>query len=250
VLTGGEHEFWACWCSGNATGHTTGSRAFCSWTFCSSFLDIILITYMAFCSWILVLEYYTCYLRGVLFLDILFVDSRSWILYLLLAGRFISRSSFLAFLFLAFLFLAFLFLAFLLLAFLLLAFLFLGVVLPGRFVIGSIKRAFCLRGILFLGPRSWRSCSWALRVLGDLGALDSLGNCHPLRGLRLPRLVASCGWVGYFKGVSWGGLCRRGGRRFEDILFKRRAIQGGSAGQWTCFLFVANRGREGSRDDI
>ncbi len=30
----------------------------------------------------------------------------------------------------------------------------------------------------------------ALRVLGALGALGSLGNRRPLRGLRLPRLVA------------------------------------------------------------
>jgi hypothetical protein len=25
--TRGEDEFWACWCTGNATGHFTGSRA-------------------------------------------------------------------------------------------------------------------------------------------------------------------------------------------------------------------------------
>ena len=84
----------------------------------SSFLGVVLATWRAFCSWILVLG-----------------------------------SSFLAFLFLAFRFLAFRLLAFRLLASSLLALRVLG-------------------------------------ALGALGALGSLGSRRPLRGLRLPRLVA------------------------------------------------------------
>jgi hypothetical protein len=38
---------------------------------------------------------YTCCLRGVLFLGVLFLDPRSWVLCLLLVGRFVPGSSFL-----------------------------------------------------------------------------------------------------------------------------------------------------------
>jgi len=59
--------------------------------------------------------------------------------------------------------------------------------------------------------------------------------------------------AGYFKGISGRGFVRKvgwGGGRFEDILFKRRARQGGKQGQWPYFLYVAKRGREGSRTGI
>jgi hypothetical protein len=67
----------------------------------SSFLGVMLVACWAFyskafCSWLLVLGYCACYLlrvlfQGVLFLGVLFLDPRSWILYLVLGGRFISR---------------------------------------------------------------------------------------------------------------------------------------------------------------
>ena len=45
----------------------------------SSFLGVVLAAYWAFCSWILVLGYYTCYLLDILLLvpGILFLDPRS-----------------------------------------------------------------------------------------------------------------------------------------------------------------------------
>ena len=58
----------------------------------SSFLGVVLAACQAFysrafCSWLLVPRYCACYL-----LDVLFLDPRSWILYLLLAGHFTPRS--------------------------------------------------------------------------------------------------------------------------------------------------------------
>ena len=51
----------------------------------------------------------------------------------------------------------------------------------------------------FLDRRSWRSRSWALRVLGALGTLGALGAEPPAcRELWL---------AGCFKGVSWEGPC-------------------------------------------
>ena len=57
------------------------ARLFILWRFVpgSSFLGVVLAAYWAFCSWILVLGYYTCYLLGILLLvpGILFLDPRS-----------------------------------------------------------------------------------------------------------------------------------------------------------------------------
>ena len=62
----------------------------------SSFLDIVLVACWAFCSWILVPGYCACYLLGVLLLvlGVLSLGPRSWVLCLLLAGRFVLGSSF------------------------------------------------------------------------------------------------------------------------------------------------------------
>jgi hypothetical protein len=84
--------------------------------------------------------------------------------------------------------------------------------LDGRFVPGSSFLAFKLL---------------ALQVLGALGALGSLGNSRPLRGLRLPRLVACRElWLGILIKVLREKVCAV----IEDILLSECDDGGKSKG--------------------
>jgi len=77
-------------------------------------------------------------------------------------------------------------------------------VLKGCFVCWVL----CSKSVLFLGPRSWVFCSWALRLLGVLGRQSRQSSAGTRRPM--PRLVACLRVVaGCFKGVSGRGSVRR-----------------------------------------
>jgi hypothetical protein len=89
--------------------------------------------------------------------------------------------------------------------------------LDGRFVPGSSFQAFLLQAFNIQ----------AFQVLGALGALGSLGNRQPLRGLRLPRLVACRElWLGILIKVFRGRVCAV----IEDILLSECDDGGKSKG--------------------
>jgi hypothetical protein len=95
--TRGEYEFWACWCSGNATGHTTGHVAGSGPVSCclKVLRGVLLIGRSACrafcssrsCSWVLV--------PGVLVPGVLIPGVPCYWRFVLVPGRCASRSSWL-----------------------------------------------------------------------------------------------------------------------------------------------------------
>jgi hypothetical protein len=100
--------------------------------------------------------------------------------------------------------------------------------LDGRFAPGPSFLAFKLLAFRILAFRLLASSLLALRVLGALGALGNLGNRRPLRGLRLPRLVACRElWLGILIKV----FHERVYTVIKDILLSERDSRGKGKGK-------------------
>ena len=153
-----------------------------------------------------------------------FLDSRSWILYLMLAGHFVLESSFLSIVLTACKKVCSLMFCSWKSCFLSS---FLDIILL------LLARHFVLRDVLFLDP-----CSWVLVPP------PRSWNSRPLHGRHLLVLVAGYG-TSYFKSFLWESLCG-GVLGVKDIPFKR-GRRGLATGGWQenlpCSIFLGKRER-------